>query len=70
MAFIAENPTHSDSQTFAQWLRTALSGITRRMQVARMEGVLYGMSDRQLADVGIRRNEIPKLARKLVIDER
>ena len=46
-----------------------LQEILRRVQRARMEQVMHGMSDRQLEQMGVRRSEIPERARQLFCGE-
>jgi len=47
-------------------LAAGAGALMRRLQHARMVAVLAQFSDRQLAEIGIRRAEIPDYARRLI----
>lgn len=54
------------------WTSATGQSVTRvitRVQVARMVGILSGMSDAQLAQIGIERREIRRFSDRLVAGE-
>lgn len=52
---------------YAAAVRKAMDQIVLSMQMARMIGVLSQMSDRELQQIGITRQQIPAHAEKLVL---
>ncbi|MEX3316984.1 hypothetical protein [Sulfitobacter sp. PS-8MA] len=55
--------------TFGGKLRAGFGNAITHMQISRMQSVLNGMSDEQLATAGVTRKDIPQHARALVLDE-
>ena len=65
LASAASSITAPLSRAVSSLARSVGAGL-RRVQYAQMVSVLHRMSDRHLNDAGIRRRDIPELARRLV----
>jgi uncharacterized protein YjiS (DUF1127 family) len=55
--------------TLGTKLRAGFAAGVTQMQISRMQSVLNGMTDEQLASAGIARDDIPQHARALVTEE-
>jgi len=60
------NPARHGLRRLTRRCGQALSRAVRRVQYGQMVSVLIRLPDQQLAQIGIRRSDIPAYARKLI----